>query len=894
MIAFELAAACAEGTTLVTPNNRLARTLVARHDAAMARSGHRTWNAARALPWSAWLGTLWREANDAQAIVPALRLLAPVESDFLWHRLVAADVETRTPLLDPQGASALAADAWALVHTWGAGGESWRAWRSTFVDSDPALFAGWAERYRRELERLRAVDLAMVPDLLASIAQAVPEWRGQDVVLAGFIETSPQQQRLIDALTAAGMSIRTTPSVGASTAPLRFSAPTSRDELRAALVWARRQAEASPGASIRIAIEDLAQRRDEVRALAEDVLCPALQMPGQAGAARPYNLSLGTPLADTPIINAALATLTLAQAPLARPAAAALLRSPYFPGSWQARAPCERTWLDEGRARVHWDDAVASLGRLEDALAARWRSARDGLRRPAAQSPRQWVSHWRDLLDRCGWPGDQSEPLSATEFAARNAWEELLEEFARIGTLDTRLTATTALAQVRNLARGTIFQPKTPAAPITILGILEATGLPFDALWVAGLSAQRWPPAPQPNAFLPIAWQRDRNVPRSSASRELAYARAVTGMLVQGASRVVLSYPASADGEPCAPSALIPAQAPALDEDLDNRDSAEAIADVGLRESLADQRAPALAAGPLRGGVGVIAAQSDCPFRATARHRMRVEPWPEAAEGLNARERGQLVHAAMAAFWRNVGSHATLQACDAAATQQRIDAAVESARATLTPARWRLLPPALAMAETARIAGIVAHWIETCERPRPAFAVANVEWSLPLDIAGLTLTLKLDRVDALEGGGHAIIDYKTGQVDRPSAWFAERPRAPQLGVYAQALRGVSPPIEVRAAAYARLKVGEIAAIGLAADAELWPDLMDVAALREPNTWEGVAHRWQQQITNLAVELREGVATVTPRDNGAPCRTCGLQPLCRIEAAGLHTLAVDND
>jgi hypothetical protein len=113
-------------------------------------------------------------------------------------------------------------------------------------------------------------------------------------------------------------------------------------------------------------------------------------------------------------------------------------------------------------------------------------------------------------------------------------------------------------------------------------------------------------------------------------------------------------------------------------------------------------------------------------------------------------------------------------------------------------------------------------------------------------------------------------------------------------VYAQALKAVSPPIDVRAAAYARLKVGEIGAIGLAADTGLWPALMDVAALREPNTWRGVADCWQHQITSLAVELRDGVATVTPRDNGAPCRTCGLQPLCRIEAAGLHTLAVDDD
>ena len=276
----DLAAALAAGVTIVTPNNRLARTLVARFDTAMVRAGHRTWPAARALPWSAWLTTLWREASDAEAIAPLLRLLAPVESGYLWDRLVTADA----PLLDPPGAAALAADAWALVHAWGAGGQSWRAWRGTAgapADSDPATFAVWAEQYLRELERLGALDLAMVPDVLAQVAHAVPEWRGREVVLAGFIEFSPQQLRLREELVAAGMSIQALPTVAGTAAPVQFSAATSRDELRAALVWARRQAEAVPEHTIGIAIEDLAQRRDEVRALAEDVLCPGVAAPGQ-------------------------------------------------------------------------------------------------------------------------------------------------------------------------------------------------------------------------------------------------------------------------------------------------------------------------------------------------------------------------------------------------------------------------------------------------------------------------------------------------------------------------------------------------------------------------------------------------------------------------------------
>ncbi len=119
--------------------------------------------------------------------------------------------------------------------------------------------------------------------------------------------------------------------------------------------------------------------------------------------------------------------------------------------------------------------------------------------------------------------------------------------------------------------------------------------------------------------------------------RELAYARALTATLAQAAPQVVLSYPETMDGEPSAPSALIDPQAPHLAGDLRGVQSADIIASARKWEALADERAPAIPPGTIRGGAGIIAAQSDCPFRATALHRMRVEPWPEAAEGLNAR-----------------------------------------------------------------------------------------------------------------------------------------------------------------------------------------------------------------------------------------------------------------
>src|SRR4029450_12351021 len=176
--------ALAAGVTVVTPNNRLARTLIARHDAAMVRAGKRAWSAARALPWSIWITTLWRDALEAGVAPPAMRVLGEAESRFLWQRIVGEDATLPSGLLDLGGAADTALDAWSLVHAWGSGGESWRAWRDASDQSDASMFARWAERYRRELEARSAFDLATLPDATRAWAHDVPAWHGRKTLLA--------------------------------------------------------------------------------------------------------------------------------------------------------------------------------------------------------------------------------------------------------------------------------------------------------------------------------------------------------------------------------------------------------------------------------------------------------------------------------------------------------------------------------------------------------------------------------------------------------------------------------------------------------------------------------------------------------------------------------------
>jgi ATP-dependent helicase/nuclease subunit B len=303
-------------------------------------------------------------------------------------------------------------------------------------------------------------------------------------------------------------------------------------------------------------------------------------------------------------------------------------------------------------------------------------------------------------------------------------------------------------------------------------------------------------------------------------------------------------------------------------------------------ESIVDDRAPVLHVGSRApGGARLIEAQSDCPFKAVAGFRLAAEPWPEPIDGLSAIERGTLLHAAFAAFWRDVGDQRILAALDSDALAGKIAAAVVAARDALPAARWRALSPLVAAGESTRLTRLVAAWLADYDSARPPFRVQEVEGSAALTLQGLAFRLRLDRVDTLADGGIVIIDYKSGRTMAPDAWFDPRPQAPQLALYALARRATVPTQTVRAVAYAQLKPGEIRVQGLAADAKAWPGLRLPGSLKRGGLadWAAVEARWAESIGALVAEIAAGEAAVTPRDIKTTCKQCGRQALCRIGA-----------
>ena len=203
------------------------------------------------------------------------------------------------------------------------------------------------------------------------------------------------------------------PTTTPSLAPCARAGATPRDEVARALEWARVRALADPEATFAIAIEDLGTRRAEVRALADEILCPALQWPGHENDPRPYNLSLGDAASEVALIAAALDIIALAHAPLPIARAATLVRSPYLAAA-ETTGCGARHWSRRGCAKAGaksrspaWLPPQARTIAPSRRCSAPWTLVR---RNRPRSPPRAWAEVWRTWVEAAGWPGNACCP----------------------------------------------------------------------------------------------------------------------------------------------------------------------------------------------------------------------------------------------------------------------------------------------------------------------------------------------------------------------------------------------------------------------------------------------------------------------------------------------------
>ena len=197
----------------------------------------------------------------------------------------------------------------------------------------------------------------------------------------------------------------------------------------------------------------------------------------------------------------------------------------------------------------------------------------------------------------------------------------------------------------------------------------------------------------------------------------------------------------------------------------------------------------------------------------------------------------------------------------------------------MPPAAREQMPARYLELEEQRLARLVTEWLDY-ERTRFPFDVAATEVAATPEVAGLTMKLRLDRVDRLNDGSLLVIDYKTGNVAQ-KAWELPRPDDVQLPLYA----GFAVPAreEVGGLVFAKVRPGETIFTGRVANAQttLIPTLNGTSRLvRNPLTPAQLSD-WRRAIERLARDFIAGRADVDPREYPETCERCGLYTLCRI-------------
>ena len=882
--------ALVRGATVFTANQRTARTIRQTFERRKRAAGATFWQPPNVLAWDAWTATLWRRLLlDGYA---ASLLLSPSQEHQVWRSIIANDASWSS-LATVDALASMAANAWSLLG-------SYRAHirlRSAAVNEnteDTRAFLRWAQAFRR---RCQSDGYLAQADLEETILHAVETQSfsigSSELLLGGFDKMTPAQTALIAALRDTGVTIDSwTPAIP-STLHLHAAADPEA-ELHAAALWIRHllQANAAKGTTrVAIILPSAGPERAAVDRVFREVLAPELLPITARGTALPYEFSLGQPLARVPMIATALDLLQWSQRSLPLETVSRLLLSPFFTADEAERGPRAEfdafalrrssmlrpeLSLDALIARAEDGRHASHIGGLLRQLRSLRRTASNIFSGEPQRTYADWADAMRQLLQSANW-ASASRSEDSIIFQTRRKWESALDQLATLDFDGARPIFTDALEALRTLLHDTLFAPESREAPVQIMGPLEAGGSEFDAVWFLRAGDLDWPTRSSVNPLLGWPLQRAVGMPGADGAADREHARRVTLRIAASAPTVVFSYARETAESPQRPSTLLSdltfAPLGLIAEGATEEASEQPIIQL---EAVADDIRIPLANPQVRGGASVLKSQAACGFRAFAERRLWSTELEPAEPGMDARERGDLVHVTLQRFWDEVRTQAALRSMPPEERAAALDRAISEALSKTISDATTAWETEYVDTQRERLRRVLAPWIDQELARTLPFTVKLREEAMEVAVGPLHLKLRIDRIDATDAGD-VLIDYKTGTASHKD-WLTERPDEPQLPLYAMITDA-----QLAAIAFGRVRPGkEMGLDGYAATDGILPK----PAPLPYETLDDQVAEWRRILTNLAEDFHAGDARVRPKSYPKTCQHCAQRLLCRLNPATL--------
>lgn len=823
---------------ILTANQRLA----AQIQQAWGRSisaKNQVWKTPRVMSLEHWLSFCWNELVDQNHdLVNGYAQIGRLQNIFYWEQAIAKQDDG----LDLSFAT-MANDCFELCQRWNIEADQIDD-QSTAVNK----FKRWAKTYQSILEKKQ---LLTSPSTWSKVAEGFAQHglnTENSIYLYGFQSIPPLQQRVLEAATSDIIHIEV---MGESASISKYECPEPKVELEIAAKWAAQQLLNDPNQRIGLIIPDLNNRVSETARLINEALAAN-------NCSTAVNISAGVKLSETQLLQSALSLLEMTEYKLPMAQWLGIVNSPYWHFNHlpiQFKVDCELQLRETKKYDLSLDKFTqiirAQQSKLDDpdSIQPQLQPLYDvqQLMRQTAKAKKtfaQWTEFFKQFTAQLGWPG-LKQPNSL-QYQQIQYWEKLLGFFSELDNLAIEISRSRALSYLQKLASEHLFHPQTGDAPLQVLGLLEAVGLQFDQLWITGMHSNNFPASGSINPVLSASYQRQHKMPFSVPEKELNIAKNLLANFAINSNQLFVSYPITDGKTPLEQSPLICHYEQqnlhtivgdmALHNWLDQPYSCDINIDAGHPYSAPTE--------PIRGGSSILKNQSTCPFNAFAIHRLWAKEFEQPAIGLEAIDRGSIVHEILYRLWNQWQSSKVFLALNEQQLNDQLSTTIDTVlieQATKNPI---LLGDNFKQLEKQRLCKLIHQWLEI-ERQRPPFEVKETEQKKQLSLGELSISLIMDRLDIVENET-LVIDYKTGSV-KSDVWLGDRPEDPQLPLYILA----SNP-QPQGCAFASLKGNEQKFIGISNN-------HIIKGIKVADNWDLQLQNWQQSIDNLAQEFIKGKA-----------------------------------
>lgn len=861
------------GDVLLTGNKRLIPFLYTAFANYQQTQKKQVWCTPQFFTFTHWLEILWEKQIIEHSYFP-LQLLNKQQEYFLWQSVIQ---RSNYFFLDTTHTTNYAQQAWQLLK------QAQIDYLSPYFkqSNETETWQTWAIEFVNQCQNHAFVDRSNTVNYLIHLFNKQILHAPSRIFLIGFNEINPQYKKLLNVLEERHCLICHYAPVYPKVKPQRLSVVNKDSEYQTMALWAYQNWQQQQ--NIACIIPNLIEQRGQLLSIFNEVfseLAPNNKQPP------PFNIAGGSPLLEFGLIQAAMNSLSLDEinsfAQINQ-----LLRSPYLGGSHQEQS--QRAQLDihlrcYAENRMHLEQLVKiSAQQACPLLSCLFTQLIYVIKKYPADflaTPSFWSMYFAKKLQALGWPGER--PLSSEEFQLLERWSELLTEFASLDFILGEISHAKALLQLHEMISNTLFQAKTLHEPrIQIIGLLDSAGLYFDALWVMGLDDKTWPGVAKPNPFIPYALQRKYQIPYASGEREYYFASLLTKKLIESSKKIIFSYPVQHLDQILRPSVLIHSIPEIELKQLElphYQAYAKKIMAAQQWEYYSEDFVTPHKEASLIASTQLLQSQAACPFQAFARFRLKAHFHPFPQNGLNARERGTLLHQILEQFWNKIKDQETLLAQTTHRLNQLINTAIDHCLHRLSKKRPMLFQAHFIKLERQRLQ-ILLNNIINLEKQRPVFFTTQHEIKQQLTLGQLSFSLRVDRIDKLNANEFMIIDYKTGLPTKID-WLEERCDYPQLLLYC-----LSYPDTVRSFALMYLRSNKITLQGISANETTMKQLTPLKKLKTSlvlNDWFDLLKHWQSSLEKLVLEYQQGVVVAKPKYGAHTCRQCDLQLLCRIK------------